>query len=80
MGYGLLDNAQDFIDRQLPVGTTNLDSDTVRRARLVVMFSFAIVGIGGVFALSDLKHGRHMNAGVIATAIAFGTCAPALFR
>jgi two-component system chemotaxis sensor kinase CheA len=77
---GLGERVQAVVDHQLPPQMLVADADTLRRARLVVMFSWALVAFAPIFVLSDLRHGRYQNALVILSAVPIGICAPWFFR
>jgi len=69
-----------FIDARLPPSLRQRDEDTRRRARLVLLFSWALTALAPVFVSSDLKNGRWMNAAIILSAVPFGLLAAPVFR
>ncbi len=70
-----------FVDRRLPGRfTASTDDDELRRARLALLFSFALTALAPVFVLNDLKAGRWLNAGIILSAVPCGVFAGQVFR
>jgi two-component sensor histidine kinase/HPt (histidine-containing phosphotransfer) domain-containing protein len=71
----------DALDRRLPARfTSGGDDDELRRARLALLFSFALTALAPVFVVNDLKAGRWLNAGIILSAVPFGVFAARVFR
>lgn len=69
-----------FIDARLPPSLLQRDEDVRRRARLVLLFSWALTCLAPVFVTNDVRHGRWQNALIILSAVPFGLMASIVFR
>jgi hypothetical protein len=67
------------VDARVPPSFREGPEDELRRARLVLLFCWALTGLAPVFVASDLKHGRWANALVILSAVPFGVFARQVF-
>jgi two-component system chemotaxis sensor kinase CheA len=67
-----------FIDARLPPGFA--DDDELRRARLALLFSWALTALAPVFVANDLQHHRFGNAAGVLLAVPFGLFAAQVFR